>query len=213
MYIDKNKIINLFYDFEKADIIYALLRDVDKELPEHYSSNKDIDIIVCPESRKRFIEFMHSKNWRRVEHPLGEGNTIFLYAMTPFEFYIKDGIRLDVCYQLSCKSTNAGEWMPIDRSINTMIWKRLKKNENYGWYELSEEDELIHLITRCIFDKRNFNIAYQHRIEDLLKKVDIDAIKNKLSKVFFDFSDKLLGLLLNKEYDSIIGEYLTFTEY
>lgn len=213
MNIDKNKITNMFFDFEKAGITYALLRDVDKILPELYSSDKDIDIIIRPESRKQFIQYLHSNKWKRVEHPLGEVSTIFLYAMTPFEFYLKEGLRLDICYQLSCKSTNAGEWMPIDRSINQMMWTRIKRNNNFGWYELSTEDELIHLLTRCIFDKKNFNIAYQNRIEELLEKVNIETIKIELNKVFFKFTDNLLDLLIKKKYNCIIKDYLTFKEY
>lgn len=213
MFIDKDEIINIFSNFEKEKITYAILRDVDKELPDHYSSNKDIDIIVYPECHDQFVKYMHLNKWKRVEHPLGEENTIFLYAMNPFEFYIKNGIRLDVCYQLSCKSTNAGEWMPIDRSINKIIWTRLKKNEQYSWFELSDEDELIHLITRCIFDKKKFNEAYKKQIDILLNKTNIEVVTEELKKIFYSFTSKLLILLSNKEYDCIIEEYLTFKEY
>ena len=141
MNIDKNKITNMFFDFEKAGITYALLRDVDKILPELYSSDKDIDIIIRPESRKQFIQYLHSNKWKRVEH------------------------------------------------------------------------ELIHLLTRCIFDKKNFNIAYQNRIEELLEKVNIETIKIELNKVFFKFTDNLLDLLIKKKYNCIIKDYLTFKEY
>ena len=80
MNIDKNKIINMFFDFEKAGITYALLRDVDKILPELYSSDKDIDIIIRPESRKQFIQYLHSNKWKRVEHPLGRAQVRYLLS-------------------------------------------------------------------------------------------------------------------------------------
>ena len=111
--------------------------------------------------------------WFPVRHPWDFGdNFIFLYSMNPLEFYEKNGIYLDVSYQLCCRSVNNGEWMPLDQKINNSVWNNRKQDNTYGWYILSDEDLFLHLITRSVFDKKKFTDGYIEQIQNLFKKIN-----------------------------------------
>lgn len=211
---NKKMILDLFTELEQNNIEYVLLRNLDGSIPEYYTGNKDIDLLVSPKSREAFRCFMHKKKWRQINHPCKRKNDFtFLYAMNPFEFYINKSMKLDVCYQLSCRSTNAGEWMPLDRAINSGLWKQLRRNQPFGWFELAEEYEFVHLLTRCIFDKKEFKVEYISRIDMLLLEGWGEKSKLKLDKIFFKFTEDLLNLLQQRRYGEIIDAYLHFTNY
>lgn len=208
------EVFDLFGKLNKSNIRYALLRNVNNELPFNFSSNKDIDIIVNPNDKEKIIKFFKDNNWKRKAHPLEKAQKIkYLYALDEFLFYTKGQINLDVSFQLSCKSTNGNEWMPLDQFINNNVWKNIKRNNDFGWNELSYEYETIHLITRCVFDKKSFNLNYIKRMNYLSNKIDFDKIYTELSLIFFKFTPILIKMILNKEYNKIINTYLSFGDY
>ena len=108
--------------------------------------------------------------------------------MRPFQFYKKDNIYVDVCFQLSCRSFNANEWFPLDIIVQESVWKNKLKDNQIWKYTLSKEDEFIHLITRSIFDKKEFTTPYISRIEEIIQEIDIDDVLEKLDVIFFKFS-------------------------
>lgn len=214
MAIDKNEILNIFNMLNNANIEYVLLRNIDNELPEHFEAKKDIDILVKAESKNKFKKVIKEAGYKQVRHPWDFGkNFVFLYAMDRLEFFTKDSINLDICYQLCCRSVNCGEWMPVDQLINDSVWENRRKNSEWGWYELCPEDELLHLLTRCVFDKKVFNNGYRKRIEELMQKVNREEVYRRLEVVFFKFSDRMLDMIEEKQYDDILDSYITFTDY
>lgn len=123
-------------------------------IPDKVDNTKDIDIIVYEKDKDKFHKFMKQNKFTQVRHPWNfENNFVFLYAMDPLEFYVKDIFHLDICYQLCCRSSDHGEWLPIDQMVQKSVWENRRKNLQYGYFQLSAEDEFVHLITRCIFDK------------------------------------------------------------
>lgn len=212
--IDRKEILNMFSMLNKNNISYVLLRNIDKELPDNLRENKDIDILVKREDKSKFQKVLYNNGYKKRIHPWDFGNNfLFLYAMDKLEFYAKEKVNLDICYQLCCRSINAKEWMPVDQLINNSVWENKRYNKQYGWYELSYEDELIHLLTRCIFDKGEFSLGYRKRILELMEKVSMDDEYERLNVVFFKFSHKLIELIRKCEFDKIVDEYMTFTEY
>jgi hypothetical protein len=214
MFIDSGKILSIFQGLEGSNIPYILLRNINNELPNNFIANKDIDIIIHPDHKKEFYKFAMNNGWKKVNHPWNFGNNfIFLYAMDPFEFYTLGEINIDVCFQLSCRSTNNGEWMPIDMLINSSAWENKKRNTEYGWFELSIEDEIVHLLTRCVFDKKEFSKEYIERIQYLNNKVNSNSLLVRLDLVFFKFTPFLIKLINENKYNEIRKKYLTFIDY
>jgi len=105
--------------------------------------------------------------------------------------------------------------VPLDQKIQDSAWKNKKLNNsgNFTYYSLSAEDEFIVLTTRSIFDKRKFQKGYVKRIDELFNIIDVDDIIAKFRLIFFEFSPFLFALLKNRQYDIIIENYLSFSEY
>lgn len=214
MYCDSNEILSFFQRMENQQIKYAVLRDVEQCIPNKIDESKDIDLVIYPHHKAEFHKFMKAEGFKKERHPWDFGNNfVFLYAMDKFEFYAKEGMRIDVCYQLACRSTDHGEWVPIDQVIQKSAWENRKRNERYSYYQLSSEDEFVHLITRCIFDKKVFKEEYRNRLHFLYQQIDKEDVRMKLSMVVFRYADSLLNQIENGEYDKICDNYLRFTEY
>lgn len=213
MYSDSKEIIDFFNQLEKKGIGYCVLRDVDNCIPYKISESKDIDIIILSEDMEKFHKLMKTMHFKKQRHPWDfSNNFVFLYAMDKFEFYVRAGIHIDICYQMACRSTDHGEWVPLDQVIQKSIWKNKVKDE-YGIYRLSPEDELIHLLTRCIFDKKIFENNYVVCIKKLLAVVNMDEVRQKLSLVFFKYTNRLIEQIQKEKYDCIYTNYLKFEDY
>ena len=211
-YCSENQINDLFELINKLKINYILLRNIGNEIPKKLPINKDIDLLVKEEDANRFDKLLIENGWKRKRHPLG--HFPFLYGLKPFKFYYKDGIHLDICYQLACRSLNNGEWFPLDMIIQKDLWLNKIQIKNKSWeYKLSKEDEFLHLITRCVFDKKHFNSGYIERIEELIEVINTKSVLDKFEVVFFKFSQTLLIKLQERKYETIINNYLQFREY
>ena len=78
---------------------------------------------------------------------------------------------------------------------------------------LSFEDEFVHLLTRCIFDKKSFHKDYINRIEFLLRKIDISVVKGLLELVFYKYTNRLIEMIENKRFEKIPQDYIQFKNY
>src|SRR5690554_1548038 len=213
-FVDGQKVAELFNLLIDGGVKFALLRNFNNEIPDKLSVDNDIDIIVNPDDLKLLRTILKKNKWKEVRHPWDFGNNfVFLYSMNSFLFYRKDGISLDICFQLCCRSLNRGEWFPLDEAIQVSVWENRKEVSDVWRYELSNEDYLIHLITRSIFDKKKFTENYIQAIESVLHFTDKMKVKAKLEVVFFKFTDTLIDCIYSKEYNSIVNRYITFSDY
>ena len=65
--------------------------------------------IIHPEDWPQAQQLLKVEKWFEVLHPFDNlRDFTFLYGMTPFRFFIRGIAKLDVCFQLACRSTNAG---------------------------------------------------------------------------------------------------------
>ena len=98
--------------------------------------------------------------------------------------------------------------------IQEDLWKNKRTVSNKPWkYRLSLEDEFISLITRCVFDKKKFTYGYIERIEQLIPRIDTKVVLTKFEVIFFKFSKKLMNKIQEKEYHTIITNYIKFKDY
>jgi hypothetical protein len=214
MSIDQKIIIEMFEMLNENKIEYVLLRNIGNELPSNYSTNKDIDILVNPNSKTKLHQILLRNNWRKIKHPWDfDNNFVFLYAMDKFEMFTNISINLDVCYQLPCRSINRGEWMPLDQMILNSVWTNRYKHPEYNWYQMCTEDQLVHLISRSIFDKKTFTDLYIYEIKTLFKEANLEEFSNRLDLVFFKYTPRLIKNIENNNYENIVQDYLQFTEY
>ncbi len=108
------------------------------------------------------------------------------------------------------------EWIPLDNYIQHSVWEHkryINKEESINYWTLSQEDELIMLITRSIFDKKIFLKEYIKEIEKLLPFVEKHCFTKKLELIYFKYTPSLLKQLNNKEYQKIIDKYIKYKDY
>ncbi len=213
--INEEEVLDLFKLLNENLVDYIILRDVNKELPANLDCGKDIDLLINRSHKEKIITTLLKNKWEECWHPWDFGNNfIFLYAMDPFLMFKKNNIHVDLAFQLSCRSLNNKEWFPLDKSIQESCFsnKRIIENSDLK-YRLSYEDEFIHLLTRCIFDKNQFDEFYIKRLDELKNKIDLNNVIEKLEKVFFKFSYNLVDLIKKSDYKNIYWNYITFVNY
>ena len=169
-------------------------------------------MLVNESDELKFEKHMMQNGWKSIKHPLG--HYPYLYGIKPFKFYHKNKVNLDVCFQLSCRSMNKGEWFPLDMQIQEDLWLNKRQVHNRPWrYRLAKEDEVLHLVTRSVFDKNKFTNLYIDRIEELINEVDFEILNQKFKLVFFNYTRPLIDALKIRSYKNIIHNYVKFKEY
>jgi len=213
-YVNPKAIIDIFNNLNAAGLRYILIRNINNELPGSLRIGKDIDLLVPYNERNKIINFLAEKGFKNIRHPLC--NDIFLYGANKFEFFVNnDNVLLDLNYQLTCRSLNAGEWIPLDNKIQDSSWENKKLNiiNRFTYYSLGMEDELVALVTRSVFDKKEFQEGYIKRIDELICATDVNDVIAKFQLIFFKFTSLLLSMLKKRQYEMILDRYISFSEY
>lgn len=217
-YIPQEVIGDFFEKITESKIPYVLIKNVSNELPDQLMDGKDIDILVHEEHIEDFEQFMIQNNFEKQIHPLGRKNGWnFAYKLPEYQFWkLKNEqftLYIDASFKLSCKSLTPNIWIPLDHCINEDIWINKIFDEKNHWWIMDDGTILIYLIVRSIFDKREFKQGYVDGIEERKELLKEKGVQYKLSKIFFHYTGPLIEQISKSQYDSIIENYLTFTEY
>ena len=208
------RVIALLEEFDSSNTRYAVVRDIENALPKAYLGDRDVDIIIHPEDKFRAAELLQTNGWLKVLHPYdNKRDFVFLYRMDRFEFYVKGNAKLDICYQLACRSTNAGEWVPLDQEIQESVWLRRERDGAKCCYVLDPIDECVHLLARAFFDKRVIPQGYRERISDLFLKVGEAALSERLRLVFFSAAPVVVSVIKEDDFDMLHQRVLSFVDY
>ncbi len=211
--VDANEIKKVFKLLNKNQVEYILMRNIDKELPNDLESGKDIDLLI--KDKKAIVKILNNNNFKKITHP--HQNNIFLYGVKKFEFHKNDKeVLFDLNFQIAVRSLDAGQWIPLDETIQISAWKNRRfeqQSEDFRYWTLSYDDEFISLVARSIFDKKGFQNGYIKRINELQPLISKEEVVKKLNMVFFKFTPYLLEMIEKQEFDKIITNYLQFKEY
>ena len=207
-------VLSVFGAFESGNIRYALLRDLSGALPNNYTGESDIDIIIHPEDWFEARQLLKNNKWFEVMHPFDNlKDFVFLYGMQRFKFFIRGAAKLDVCFQLACRSTNDGEWIPIDQEIQDSVWGGRYLCEKKKCYVLDPVDECVHLLARAFFDKNQVPIDYSERVMFLYSKIDSEKFQKCLELVFFRAAREVHVLVQNGSLMDLKKCILSFDDY
>ena len=214
--VNATEVKKIFNLLNKKNLNYILMRNINNELPAGLDVGKDIDILISKSDEKEFINFFHNNDYQTIDHPFKYG--VFLYGVDKFEFKYnnKNNILFDLSFQIAVRSLDAGQWIPLDQTIQESAWKNKRfeqLGDDFGYWTLSYEDEIVCLVSRAIFDKKEFQKGYIKRINKLIKLIDIDSTIAKFNTVFFKFTPNLITYIKNQKYDEIIKNHLQFKEY
>ena len=131
--------------------------------------------------------------------------------------YFKNKISLN-CPNINANySTDFGRFISenadeVDDEIKILSAFGIFDKEN-NWWIMDDETILIYMFCRSIFDKNDFKPSYITEIEKRKVLLRNKNVKNKLSKVFFKYTDFLISQVENSNYENIIENYITFKNY
>jgi hypothetical protein len=185
--------------FAKDNIPFALL---DEE-------TADVRIFVAQENKACVHNSLKAAGWKEQKDT---SKDVYLYGMNRFLYYTKDAVRLTVCFQLACRSTLNGQWVPLDRKINSFALKNARTGATC-LVELQAEDMLCYLLAKCVYTEGSFAETDKRRIKDCLRSADRAVLMQKLEGVFFKFSDSILKMIEQDEFDSIKERLWAFSDY
>lgn len=218
MYIPKKLIRDFFDDINRFGIRYVLIKNIGHELPEKLENGKDIDILVHIDDKDIFARQMSQHGFHIHTHPLGiEHGWTFAYGLPEYQFWQKNDteyeLYIDATFKLCCKSFTPYVWIPLDKKINKAIWETRVWDEVNHWWIMDEHTEIVYLLIRCIFDKRSFSAAYIQEIESRKQLLYDEQAIEKMRLIFFQFTDALISLIQQGEYENILRKYITFANY
>lgn len=211
-------IMLFFKKITELQIPYVNIKNIAAELPNNLTSGKDIDILVHQGFQKQLEPALLSMGCKRVSHPKGkESGWHFGYQLPPcqmWQFPTHAGaLYIDIHFKLACHSLMPKIWIPLDASINESIWAdKLWDSEN-GCWRMDDKNLFVYLIARSIFDKKFFSSEYVLEMEQLMHLLGNHEVKERLERVFFSYTGRILELLSARRYTEIVEDYITFTDY
>lgn len=212
----KNEDIRSFFDLLNDNVRYILTKNIAAELPNGLKIGKDIDIVVHPNDYDKYREMMPQHGYKLVVHPHGiYAGWKYLYNMKPAcKHEHKDTLVQADAYDCLCtKSIMMNAWLPLDKKINDSIWIHRVWDDENKWWIMDDENMVIYLITRCVFEKNGFSAEYISEIKKRKRHLYSESAIKKLNMIFFRFSNELLKLVEADRYDLIIPKYKTFVDY
>lgn len=213
--IEKTKILEFFKMMNASGCRYLLLKNIGNKLPDNLQEASDIDILVHPEDKNLFYGLM--KKNRFLRNPYAAVNRlngyVFLYPMEEGDWFIKDKLIIEVFYEVSVRALKTSSLLPLDRFLVNKIWENPRWDEKNSWYLPDTNIELVYLISRCVFDKKEFQQEYIKEIEKYKKFLYTEEVVEMLKLVFFKFTDTLIKMIDKGEYSQIVSAHLRFVDY
>lgn len=207
-YVDPAHVKALFSLLNETGVRYLLLKNIEEELPSALKLTKDIDILVLPEDRERLAAILEEKGYAHVPHPKREERR--MEGLDPFDLYVWEDILLDVCYQLCCHGLDPHEWRAFGKEMQDSLWGNAVYDARCRCYRLGEEEELIYLLARAVFDKRGFQRSYIKRIGELLTRVEQQRVSGRLEWIFPGYAGRLLEAAGNGQFEGLAEAYFQY---
>ena len=205
------QISEILNKFNKFNVDFIILRK-----PEMiFKKNNDIDILLSYKNLNTINKIF--KNTSLISYKDNKYSNVYLYGShSHWHFYNKKSeINFDLCFDISYRSINEKEFVPIDDDELIKIWaNKIKVNcDNFFYFQMDERSQLLHYICHSIFDKNNFSDYYSSQINDLIKKIDKKTFIDIAKPFFYKYSERLFDLISNQKFKIIFNDYLTFKEY
>lgn len=189
---------------------FVTLRGFD-EIPDQISVNNDIDIMVCGSHIIPFLD----QTFKNLGFTLYVDNHSYMYGAEPHYQFVNNklDVKLDIVTGLYYRSINDKMlWIPINKEVQkSMIANKINVEEMWK-SQPSPEDELVHIVCHCIFDKRKTTQKYIDRIKFLLTIINEDKVKYLMERAFYASWTSVYNLL-KTDPTNLYKEYIQYTNY
>ena len=216
MFYKAEDVRNFFNTLNVHKINYLLTKNISNELPANLKIGKDIDIIVHQKHYVKIQYLMYIYGYEPIVHSRGkERGWKFMYgAHENLKFrHSVNKLEIDTYAELCTKSLTVAAWLPLDKIIQKSVWENKVWDAANQWWIMDDENMVIYLLTRSVFEKGGFSDGYIREIEKRKALLTNPSARQKLEKVFFKFADTLIEMVNAGRYKEIFMSYLTFTDY
>ena len=189
---------------------FVTLRGVD-EIPDKVAVNNDIDIMVCGSHVIPYLE----QEFKKLGFILHVDSHKYMYGAEPHYQFVNHqaDVKFDLVTGLYYRSSNDKMlWIPVNSEVQKSMIINKVKVDNIWIYQSSPEDELVHIICHCIFDKRKTSSKYIKRIEHLLKIVDENKVKPLMKRALYSSWEHIYEVM-KKNPSEMFEEYVSYVNY
>jgi len=210
--MDKHLLLNkTFKDIsEITNGRYVTLRNYDL-IPEDSSMENDIDILIKP----LFIQEIINKV-KPYGYKIYQDSNNCLYGAQPHIHFKHSNLNVhfDITTGLYYRSiADNNIFVNIDNRLTKSIIDNRIKVKNIYQNIPHPNDEIVHLICHCIFDKRKTTNRYEKQIINLVDQINPHIIKNTLGLIFYKATDMIFTKVMNKDIKDLFESYITFKDY
>lgn len=194
-------------------IQYVLIKNDDNVLPNSLKKGEDIDFLVHPSDYDRLIDIAVVNGYEKI---VGEScKRYFLYQLREDILLKKDDCFFHFFEALSCNPlTNMGNCkMPMETIVQEYLWSNRVWDSDNNWWIMDDIMILLYLIVRSVFDKMRFRDKYVREIEKRIIYIDGKEFYTLARTVFWGFTPRMIEMIKKKEYERILGGYLSYMNY
>ena len=213
MFYNAKDILDLFSILNSHNVNYVLTKNLGDDMPYKFKIGKDIDILVHPEYYVKIQYLMHIYGYKVTWHP--DNNEGFLYSAHADINMVhpQNGLILHAFAELCVKSLSMNSYVPLDKIIQESIWANKVWDDVNHWWIMDDENILIHLLSKGLFNKHAFSDAYIREIEKRKRFLTNSTARKKLEKIFFKFTDTLIDKVNRGQYGDMFNSYVQFEHY
>lgn len=189
---------------------FSTLRNLDL-IPESSSLENDIDLLIPSVYVKQVVEAVKSSSYQ-----IYQDNSPCLYGAHPHIHFKHSNldVHFDIMTGMYYRSVaNNTAFVNIDKRLTRSALDNAVTVDKVYIKHLSTNDELVHLVCHCIFDKRETTDKYQSRILELVDKINPPTVHKLMSMVFYKATDLIYSKVLDKDVKNLFNDYITFKDY
>lgn len=204
-------ILKTFESIEKiTNSRFVTLRNYDL-IPNESSIENDIDLLIP----LVYIQDLANK-LSEFNYDIYQDNNPCMYGATPHIHFKHNqlDVHFDVTTGLYYRSiANKNIFINIDNKLTDKILNNKKQVDTIFRYIPDPNDEIVHLVCHCIFDKNKTTNRYKNKILELVDNIDSTKVKNLLNLVFYKASNMIFEKIINKDVENLFESYITFKAY
>lgn len=211
----KKDVLAVFSLLNQSQVEWILLRNSHDRLPDCLPTANDIDILVEPIFLREMIQFLISKGYKRILHPCRYDGRLY-GSQLPVFLKSPSGVLLDICTEISVRSLDEGQWLPLHRLIQEDLWSNLQKCEfdTIVVHMPSDMNLLLVYLVKCIYETRGFSEWHKEKIAFLFDSCcKSKELSSKLELIFFGFTGSLMESVRTGQFSGIVERYIAYSDY
>jgi len=208
---------------KKTEIIEQTFEELDKNfefltlrnfhlIPEESSIENDIDLLIHKEDYDKVSAFMQAQGY---EITYDQGHEYLYGAVSHIHCVKRDqGIHFDIVAGLYYRSlSNPKIFVGGFETLEKSMWDNKVPTSECWKYEPSIEDQLTHVCSHSIFDRRQVSPFYGSLIKDLYEASDKERIQLLFDSSFYKVSSHLLSVIGGGDCSTLFNEYVGYSQY